>query len=1139
MKIAYLLRKSLPASIVGVFLLFSQLIFGQGFNTEFGQNRVQYHDFTWSFYQSDNFITYFSLGGQDLGRFSVQLAERELKSIEDVLDYKIHSRIEILVFNDISDLNQSNIGTGLELHNTGGMTKIIGNKIFVYFNGDHTDLAHQVRQGIANVLINNMIFGGSIQEVLQNAVLLNLPEWFVQGLVSYVGEEWNAHLDNRLRDGILSGKYKKFNKLSGEDARFAGHSFWYYVAENYGRDAIPNLLYLTRINRSLENGFLFVLGFSYNEAIVEWYNYFHKRYSQEESIASMPDDSLKIEKKDWKNRHYNRLKLSPSGDQVAFATNEMGKVVIYLQDLESGKRTKIFKFGFKTQTLETDYNYPIVEWDPTGKTLLVIYEIKDEIRILTYNVEENTKEHDEIVKFQRVLGASFMNHPHRLVLSAVNRGQSDIYTYDLRSTTVKQITNDFYDDLEPAYADFGDRKGIVFISNRTNDTLKQLKLDSVLPTGQFDAYFYNELKEDKKVLVNLTNTPLVNESMPVQIDSGHFAFLSPLNGIENRYAGYIDSTFSHFRNTIYFQDSIVEMDDGNLDSVVRANLAIVDSFDRTEVFKDTAYYWPITNMMRNIAEHHVQPRAGAIVDLVYFNGRYEFYKHDIPEISQATASQLENTTYLNSLAKETKVSEIKLEQETQERKSDYFFQSKYKDQDTTKGSTVLPTAETEDPVFMPTKVFPYRTKFSTEYVLTQLDKSIIINPYQSFVGNAPVEVNDFAGKPLAGMGGSINPDLSGLITLGISDLFENYRFYGGFRVPTSFNGSEYFFTFEDRTKRIDKKLTYYRKSDFNVYDFRPDWFEDDISAKQRTNYFESQWNYPFDVLRSLRFTAGFRNYNISFLSTDTFGLFLPDYNEDWIQGKLEYVFDNTINVGLNILNGTRYKFYYLGMKQFDFSVDFGGENRSPGVGLELDKGMTHVFGTDIRHYQKVHRQIIWANRLSAATSFGSKRVIYYLGGVNNWLLPKFNNSTEINEDNNYAFQSLEPNLRGFQQNIRNGNSYVLFNSELRIPVFTYLINTPIRSELIRNFQLVAFGDIGTAWEGLSPFDQDNPFNTERFTNGPVTVTVQYFRNPVVGGYGFGARTMLFGYFVRGDVAWGIDSGETKSPIWYLSLNLDF
>ena len=47
-------------------LSFAQTAVAQGFYTDFGQNRVQYHDFDWSYYESPNFVTYFYQGGFDL-----------------------------------------------------------------------------------------------------------------------------------------------------------------------------------------------------------------------------------------------------------------------------------------------------------------------------------------------------------------------------------------------------------------------------------------------------------------------------------------------------------------------------------------------------------------------------------------------------------------------------------------------------------------------------------------------------------------------------------------------------------------------------------------------------------------------------------------------------------------------------------------------------------------------------------------------------------------------------------------------------------------------------------------------------------------------------------------------------------------
>src|SRR6185295_9063336 len=128
----------------------------------------------------------------------------------------------------------------------------------------------------------NMMFGGSIGEAVQNAVLLKLPLWFKDGLTSYMSESWSTEDDNLLRSGILSGKYKKMNKLTGADARFAGHAVWHYIALKYGEASIPNLLYLTRINRSMESGFSFVFGKSVKDFLKEFYDYYSDQFNEDE-----------------------------------------------------------------------------------------------------------------------------------------------------------------------------------------------------------------------------------------------------------------------------------------------------------------------------------------------------------------------------------------------------------------------------------------------------------------------------------------------------------------------------------------------------------------------------------------------------------------------------------------------------------------------------------------------------------------------------------------------------------------------------------------------------------------------------------------------------------------------------------------
>ena len=86
---------------------------------------------------------------------------------------------------------------------------------------------------------------------------------------------------------------------------------------------------------------------------------------------------------------------------------------------------------------------------------------------------------------------------------------------------------------------------------------------------------------------------------------------------------------------------------------------------------------------------------------------------------------------------------------------------------------------------------------------------------------------------------------------------------------------------------------------------------------------------------------------------------------------------------------------------------------------------------------------------------------------------------------------------------------------------------------------MGFGDIGSAWSGISPWDGDNGYDREVITNGPVKVTLDSNRQPFVSGFGAGGRAQIFGYFVRADWAWGIENNYILPRIFYLSFSLDF
>ena len=93
--------------------------------------------------------------------------------------------------------------------------------------------------------------------------------------------------------------------------------------------------------------------------------------------------------------------------------------------------------------------------------------------------------------------------------------------------------------------------------------------------------------------------------------------------------------------------------------------------------------------------------------------------------------------------------------------------------------------------------------------------------------------------------------------------------------------------------------------------------------------------------------------------------------------------------------------------------------------------------------------------------------------------------------------------------------------------------------MLENFQIIAFSDIGSAWNGTTPFSEDNEFNTITEVDGPITVKLDNKRYPIIGSVGGGVRTKLLGYFLKIDLAWGMDDGIIQEPITHISMGFDF
>lgn len=1055
--------------------------FYNGSNLTFGKNRVQYQKLNWFYYRNNRCDVYFYPQGKPIAQYALKYGNQEIEAMEQVLGYGLGEKIQFIVYATFADFKESNAGLINEnLYNTGGNTIIAENKVFLYFNNGYRDFDKQIRAGVASIFINELINGTSLYSKIRSSATINLPDWFVSGLVSYYSEKTSPEIDNKIRDLIVSERYKKLTLLTTSEAQVAGHAFWSYVAFKYGANSIPSVLNMIHSARSVDKGFIYTLGISFEELYTQSLDFYNMKYLKDYQ-RSLPDSLLTIKLK--KEYYYGNIQRSPDGESIAYISNLRGQYKIWIYNSSQKRPKRIFKRNHKIDE-NPDLSFPLLAWNPMGTILTFIIEEKGKINIYNYSIDDKKLSKHEVYNLTKVTSFAYSHDGKFLVFSAVKEGASDIFVYNLTSRSYTQITNDKFDDNDPQFIQQSSK--ILFSSNRVNDTIGALQSNSRSNlTGAVHLFVY-DLKTKDNVLRRITPSSSSNETKPLELGKNSFLFLSDKNGINNSYFGRFDSTLSHIDTSVHYR-----------------------FFTRIS---------PFTDYRSSILEHNFSKSNQKYSTLILTNGINRFYEQEVEKFPTKFGTELSDGATQNELkfANDTlKTDTIQKKSRTKKLKGKRLVTVRmgeaYNDYpgaifiSGNQNSIQLGDTNTRQ-ISIGDEIKPESleqnayVQYSISQIISQVDFSFMNTSYQQFTGG---------GYPIY-----LNPGFNALFMVGTQDLLENHRLIGGMRFTLNFDNTEFMLSYESLEKRLDRQIVLHRQElkQFNDY----------YGVKQVSNsvYYILKW--PFSPVSAIRGTILGRADKEVFLSLENNSLIEPNRYGYWSGLKGEWIFDNSRQLANNIYDGTRAKVF----AEYYQSIE------------KSNKSMV-VVGADARHYLRIYRNFIWANRIAGSTSFGKNKLVYYMGGVDNWLFAKFNQYTNISTDQNYTFQTLATNMRGFIQNVRNGNSFAVINSELRIPFVKFIVNKSFNSDFLNNLQANIFGDIGTAWTGPSPYSEENSLYTQIITRGPIQVKLDKQIEPIVGGYGFGLRSKLLGYFIRADWAWGIENYKQQKPVFYLSLNLDF
>ncbi len=475
------------------------------FGQSFGQNKVQYRDFDWSYIQSPHFDIYFYGGEQDLAEFTADVAEEAYEQISIHLRWNLKKRVTILVYNSHNEFQQTNVVGTYMREGIGGVTELFKNRVVFPFEGNYEQFRHVIHHELVHAMINDMVYGGNMQSIISNKTKLRIPLWTNEGLAEFLSSNWETKADMTMRDIAIHERIPTIQDLNYYMAYKGGQSVWRFITGKYGREKVGEIFKAMKQTQSAEKGFERAIGMKWDDLTTQWHKYLKKEYWPDIANRTPLEDMAKHLTDHKKDRNFYNVSpaLSPDGSKVAVLSDHNGHFNIRLLDALTGEEIKTIVKGSRSVDFEElKWLHPGITWSPDSKQ--IAFAAKAGRGDVIHIIDSNTGKSNKIpIDLDGVFSASWSPSGTHIAFIGNKGSASDIYLLNPNTKEISQLTDDIFSDSHPSWDSMG--KQIVFVSDRGRNV--DGKLNGKMSEHDYSQSDIYTVNVSTKEIQQITDTP--------------------------------------------------------------------------------------------------------------------------------------------------------------------------------------------------------------------------------------------------------------------------------------------------------------------------------------------------------------------------------------------------------------------------------------------------------------------------------------------------------------------------------------------------------------------------------------------------------------------------------------------------------
>lgn len=516
--------KRIIFSILAFLIL--HISFGQ--SQYFGQNKPRYKTFGFKILQSPHFELYHYFKDNKIPNDILVNSEHWYKIHQEVFKLSFINPNPLIIYKNHPDFQETTAIMGSIGEGTGGVTEGLRNRVVMPIMYSKRQTDHVLGHELVHAFQYQLMTAGGDSTSLAN--IGNLPLFMVEGLAEYMSiGRIDGHTAMWMRDAVQNNELPTIKDLITKEYKFFpyrwGQAFWAYVTATYGDDIIRPLFKETA-KYGIEVAFQRNLKLDTERFSVKWKKALQDTYNPMKVGLSIKPVGRELASPKTAGDMNISPTISPDGNFVAYISSKnVISLDIFIAETKTGKIVrKIESTSFGSHVDSYSFLETAGTWSPDSRNFALVVQSKGRNKLSIIDVSNGNKKTYELKGVDSFTNPTWSPNGSSIVVSGLMEGKSDLYQFNIKDETVKNLTNDDFSDIQPTWSPDG--QWLYFVSDRNN-------LSPRLEKTNFSISRFNIQTSEIETFEIFNGADNLN---PLIDPSGNYIyFLSDADGFRNLY----------------------------------------------------------------------------------------------------------------------------------------------------------------------------------------------------------------------------------------------------------------------------------------------------------------------------------------------------------------------------------------------------------------------------------------------------------------------------------------------------------------------------------------------------------------------------------------------------------------------------